>query len=89
MPMSPEEQAEFLAMKERAELAEHDRDNYKKEAEKFKDENVKLTKVNQEYFMRLTTVTPPEPPQPKKKESDDENVPTAASIVEELIKKRK
>lgn len=88
--MTPEEQAEFLAMKERAELAESDRDNYKKTAENLKDENAKLLKTNQEYFNRLISSAPdPEPSKKKKKpEDEDEKTPTAFSIVEDMISKK-
>lgn len=88
--MTPEEQAEFLAIKERAELAERDRDNYKKTAENFKDENAKLLKVNQEYFNRLISSAPdPEPPKKKRGKADeDEEAPTAFSIVEDMISKK-
>lgn len=88
--MTPEEQAEFLAMKERAELAEKDRDNYKKTTENLKDENAKLLKVNQEYFNRLISSAPdPAPTKKKNRDADDEeNIPTALSIVEDMISKK-
>lgn len=88
--MTPEEQAEFLAMKKRAELAESDRDNYRKTAENLKDENAKLLKVNQEYFNRLISSAPdPEPSKKKKRDEDeDEKTPTAFSIVEDMISKK-
>ena len=88
--MTPEEQKEFLAHKERADLAEHDRDNYRKECDRLKDENAKLMRVNQEYFMRLTTAAP-EPSLDDKKDKDEDEKPpkTARDFVEELIAKKK
>lgn len=88
--MTPEEQKEFLAHKERADLAEHDRDNYRKECDRLKDENAKLIRVNQEYFMRLTTAAP-EPSLTDKKDKDEDEKPpkTARDFVDELIAKKK
>lgn len=88
--MTPEEQKEFLEHKERADLAEHDRDNYRRECDRLRDENSKLMRVNQEYFMRLTTAAP-EPSLTDKKDKDDEEKPpkTARDFVDELIAKKK
>ena len=76
-------------MKERAELAEHNASNFQKEAERYKDENAKLVKVNQEYFLRLTANVPAPEEKKKPKPADDEKSATTASIVEELINKKK
>ena len=89
--MTPEEQKEFLEHKERADLAEHDRDNYRRECDRLKEENSKLMRVNQEYFMRLTTAAPEPSLTDKKDKDDDEEKPskTARDFVDELIAKKK
>lgn len=87
--MTPEEQAELLKWKERAEKAELENGNFKKSLAETKAENEKLTRVNQEYFSMLA-VEKKETVEPSKRykeyEEEEEEAYTSDDIVNTLIK---
>ena len=89
--MTPEEQAELLKWKERAEKSELENENFKKTLDEIKATNEKLTRVNQEYFSMLA-MDKKETVDPRKryeKFEEEEEQYTAADVVESLIKKRR